>query len=296
MMSSLVLNNILRYQGNAIYGMVGMVSGTVINIGLTPLFLFVFDLGISGVALSTVISQLISFILLLVMNEKSGGIKIHIKYFKPAKYFMAEMARGGIPSLLRQGLISIAVIFLNKAASEYGDAAIAALSIVNRIMLFCGMIVVGFGQGFQPICGFNYGAKLYERVKIAFRFCNQVLVVFLLVMTLFFTIFASPIIAVFRKEDVEVIAIGAKALRFQCIALPLGGFLALCNMMLQAMGRAVKASIIASARQGLFFIPLVLILPRFFGLNGLMLTQAIADIMAFMVAVPLTIRVLKELK
>lgn len=296
MTMSLVLNNMLRYQGNAMYGMVGMVAGAVINIGLDPLFIFVLDMGVAGAALATVVSQFISFILLLVMNEKSGGIKISFRYFKPSASFFGEMARGGVPSLLRQGLASVAVVFLNNAAAIYGDSTIAAMSIVGRVMFFCGAIMIGFGQGFQPVCAFNYGAKLFGRVKEAFSFCNKVLLIFMIFMAVIFAVFATEIVTVFRREDAEVIAVGARVLRFQSIAMPLGGFIALSNMMLQVMGRAARASIIASARQGLFFIPLILIMPGIFGLNGLLLTQMVADILTFAVALPLTIGVLKELE
>ena len=296
MMASLVLNNMLRYQGNAMYGMIGMVAGAVINIGLDPLFIFTFDMGVAGAALATVVSQLISFVLLLIMNERSGGIKIRFIYMKPALYLFREMAKGGVPSLLRQGLASVAVILLNKAAGIHGDVAIAAMSIVGRITMFCGMVMIGFGQGFQPVCAFNYGANLYGRVKAAYSYCNKVCLAFLLVVTAILVIFATPIVTVFRREDVEVIAIGVRALRFQCISLPLGGFIALNNMMLQALGRSVKASVIASARQGIFFIPFILIMPRLFGLDGLLMTQTAADIMTFIIAVPLSIGVLRELK
>ena len=295
MMSGLVLNNMLRYQGNAMYGMVGMISGAVVNIGLDPLFIFGLGMGVSGAALATLSSQFVSFVVLLVMNEKSGVVKIRFSFFRPTVYFLKEIFRGGIPSLLRQSLASIAVVFLNTAAGAYGDVAIAALSIVGRVMMFCGMIMIGFAQGFQPVCGFNYGAKLYHRVREAFRYCNVVMLIFLIFGTVIFALFAPQIIAIFRPGDAEVIAIGTRALRFQCISLVLGGFIALSNMMLQTMGMAAKASLIASARQGLFYIPLVLILPKIFGLDGLLLTQVTSDILTFSIAVPLSVGVLKGL-
>jgi len=295
MMTSLVLNNMLRYQGHAMYGMIGMVAGAVINIGLDPLFIFTFNMGVAGAALATVVSQFISFVILLYLNEISGGIKIRLNNFKPNLFFLHEIFKGGIPSLLRQGLASIAVVFLNKAAGLHGDVAIAAISIVFRVMIFSFSFLIGFGQGFQPVCGFNYGAKIYDRVKEAFKFCNITALIFLTVSAALLAIFAPQIITIFRSEDAEVIAIGTRALRYQTIFMPLGGFIVLSSMLFQTMGRATKASIVASARQGIFFIPLVLILPRLFGLEGLMLTQPIADLLTFITAVPLTVGVVREL-
>ncbi len=296
MVAMLVLNNQLRFQGNAAYGMVGVVSGAVVNIGLDPLFIFVFDMGVAGAALATIISQFCSFVLLLVMNAKSGGVQIRLRYLKLERFFIKEIVRGGLPSLLRQGLASIAAIFLNKAAGVYGDVAIAAMSIVNRVIMFSGSILIGFGQGFQPVCGFNYGAKLYERVRKAYFFCIKIAVFFLSAAALLFMIFAPQIIRFFRAEDAEVIIIGARTLRFQSIALPLMGWIMISNMMLQSTGRVIRASIIAAARQGLFFLPLILILPGIFGLTGVQVTQAASDILTFFVSLPLAISVVKELK
>ena len=296
MMSSLVLNNMLRYQGNAMYGMVGMVSGAIVNIGLDPLFIFGFDMGVSGAAMATLCSQIVSFSVLLVMNEKSGVVKIRFAHFRPTFYFLKELFRGGVPSLLRQGIASFAIIFMNTEAARHGDVAIAAMSIVGRVMMLCGMIMIGFAQGFQPVCGFNYGAKLYHRVREAFKYCNVVMLIFLVFGTAVFALFAPHIVAIFRRDDAEVIAIGTRALRFQCIALVLGGYIAISNMMLQTLGMAAKASLVASARQGLFYIPLVLILPRIFGLDGLLISQAVSDILTFSVAVPLTVGVLRRMR
>ncbi len=296
MTSSLVLNNQLRYQGNAAYGMVGMVTGAVVNIALDPLFIFGFGMGVAGAALATIISQFCSFVLLLVMNVKSGGMRIQFQYFKPSLYFLKEIVRGGVPSLLRQGLASVAVIFLNQAAGVYGDVAIAAMSIVNRVIMFAGSILIGFGQGFQPVCGFNYGARLYGRVREGFYFCIKFSFGFLCVVAAVFAIFAPQVIGFFRKDDLEVIAIGAKTLRLQCIVFPLSAWITISNMMLQSLGKATKASIIAAARQGLFFLPLILILPRIFGLTGVQVTQMVSDILTFLISVPLVVSVLKELK
>ena len=164
MTASLVLNNQLRLQGNAVYAMIGLVSGGVLNMALDPLFIFTFGMGIRGAALATILSQLVGFCLLLTGVYVSGGIRIRLCLFSPSPARYADLARGGIPSLCRQGLASIAVTCLNTAARPYGDAAIAAMSIVTRVSQFAGSAMIGFGQGFQPVCGFNYGARKYERV------------------------------------------------------------------------------------------------------------------------------------
>lgn len=165
MTASLVLNNQIRFQGNAAYAMVGIVSGAVINVILDPILIFVFDMGISGAALATVISQICSFSLLLYMCRKGGNIRIRFRNFTPSLAFIKEIIGGGTPSLARQGLASVATILLNVAAGAYGDAAIAGMSIVTRIAMFINAFLIGFGQGFQPVCGFNYGAGLYARVR-----------------------------------------------------------------------------------------------------------------------------------
>lgn len=295
MMASLVLNNQLRLQGNAFYAMLGLTSGAVINIALDPLFIFAFGLGISGAALATIISQLISFFILLAGCNKKGSLPIKIKHFSPSCKRYLEITGGGLPSLCRQGLASVATVCMNIAAGPYGDAAIAAISIVMRVMNFSGSALIGFGQGFQPVCGFNYGAKRYDRVRRAFWFCIRVSLVALIVLAVLEYAFAPSIVFLFR-DDAAVLEIGARALRFQCVTAPLLGWIIICNMMLQNIAKTVRASILSMARQGLFFLPLVFTLPLFFGLTGVIICQPLADILTFLLAVPLGLSVLKEMK
>ena len=174
MLGSLVLNNQLRFQGSSFYGMIGISIGAIINIALDPLFIFGFGLGVKGASLATMVSQGISFILLYYLAIKKADLGVVLKYFKPCLTYFKEMIRGGFPSLCRRGLASLAVICLNQIAGGYGDAAIAAMSIVSRVGMFAVSALIGFGQGFQPVCGFNYGAKLYDRVREAFWFCVKV--------------------------------------------------------------------------------------------------------------------------
>ena len=299
-MSSFVLNNQLRYQGSASYAMVGIVAGAVVNVVLDPILIFVFELGVAGAALATIISQIISFVLLLAGSMRGGNIRIQFYNFKPSWNNLWEIARGGFPSLCRQGLASIAGMFLNHAAGNYGgiygDAAIAAMSIVTRVSMFANSALIGFGQGFQPVCGMNYGAKKYDRVREGFWFCVKYAFVFLIIVAVAGIVFAQPIITIFRKDDADVIRIGTLALRMHCIAFPLSAWIVMCNMMLQSMGRAGKASLVAAARQGLFFIPLILILPHFLGLFGVQMCQMAADIGSFALALPAGLSELRLMK
>ncbi|MBR6767088.1 MAG: MATE family efflux transporter [Clostridia bacterium] len=296
MMASLVLNNQLRFQGSAFYGMIGIASGAVINIALDPLLIFVFDMGIAGAALATIISQFISFCLLLRGTLQGENLHIRFRNFTPKLKFYKSILKGGLPSLFRQGLGSVGTICLNLSAGIYGDAAIAAMSICTRVVMFANSCVIGFGQGFQPVCGFNYGAKKYSRVKEAFWFCVRTATIFLVCASVVGLIFSPSIIAFFRKGDPAVIEIGKTALRFQCITFPLLGWITLCNMMMQTMGKAVRASFMAMARQGIFFIPTVLIMPRLFGMTGLQFSQPISDIITFAVSIPLQISILREMR
>lgn len=297
MTSSIVLNNQTRFQGNAFYAMIGIVSGAVVNIILDPLFMFTLNMGVGGAALATIISQTISFVLLFIGTERSGGIKIRVKNFKPNFVYMKEIFRGGFPSLCRQGLSSVAVICLNNTAGTLGgDAAIAAFGIVSRIMMFANSAIIGFGQGFQPICGYNYGAKKYSRVIEAFWFSVKYSTVFLVVAAVLMFVFSPELVLLFRKGDPAVTEIGSFALRVQCCGMPLYALIVVVNMMLQSAGKAVSASIVAAARQGVFLIPSIFILSAVFELTGLQFAQTASDVMSFLLALPLGLAFLKEMK
>lgn len=295
MASQFVLNNQIRFQGNAFYAMIGVGTGAVLNIILDPVFIFGFHLGISGAALATVISQFVSFLLLLAGIRLSGCIPIRLKNVRFNKERLLEIAGGGLPSLFRQGLGSIATMTLNIAANPYGDAAIAAMSVVSRISMFAISALIGFGQGFQPVCGFNYGAKKYSRVREAFWFCVKVSTIFLSVIAILGFLFSGHLIGIFR-DDSEVIRIGTTALRFQCTTLVLNGWIIMNNMMTQTMGKTFYASLLASARQGLFFIPILLVLPRIFGLLGIQTAQAMADVFTMVLSLVVYRLVMKDLK
>lgn len=296
MIGSFVLNNLFRYQGSAFYGMLGMGSGAILNIVLDPIFIFTFDLGISGAALATIISQIISFCILFFNCGKSGNIKIRLQDFMPKWEVYKEILRGGLPSFYRQGIASLATIILNLSAAPFGDAAIAAMSIVTRVFQFALSTLLGFGQGFQPVCGFNYGARRNDRVLEAFWFCIKVSAGVLTVFGIIGWILAPQVISIFRKEDAEVIAIGTTALRLQCMTFPLSSWIIMQNMLLQTIGKGTKASILALARQGLFLIPTLLICTPWLGVLGIQISQPLADVMTFLIAIPLGVGVLKELR
>lgn len=296
MASSLVLNNQMRFQGNAIYAMFGIGLGAILNIALDPLLIFTFDMGIKGAAIATLASQVCSFLLLLYLDSRGTNIRIRFKHFSPTPALLKEIVYGGSPSLCRQGLASLATILLNVSAGMYGDAAIAGMSIVTRICMFINSFVIGFGQGFQPVCGFNYGAGFYRRVREGFWYCVKTGIVFLTLCSIIGYIYAPEIVTWFRKDDIHVIEIGARALRWQLITLPLGAWVILCNMLLQTIRKPVQAVILSSARQGLFFIPFILILPYFLGLQGVEMCQAAADLCSFLLAIPLTVPILKSFR
>jgi len=296
MVAATVLNQQLRFQGSAAIAMTGMLSGAVLNIFLDPLFIFVFKLGVKGAAIATMISQIVSFsILFFYSAAHKDNIRIRFKSFSPSFSRYAEMFRGGVPALLRQGLMSIASILINHFARPYGDAAIAAISISNRLSMFAASVILGFGQGFQPVCGFNYGAKLYSRVKKAFWFCVRFCTGALLLISIAMAIFAPYIIALFRKDDPAVIAIGAFGLRMQCISLPFAAGLIMVNMMTQTMGKALEASIVALSRQGLFLIPSLFILAPVLGLDGIQLSRPVSELASLVIVIPVLIKILKVL-
>ena len=296
LVSSLVLNNQLRFQGSAFYAMVGITSGAVLNVALDPIFIFVLDMGVGGAALATSISQMVGFAVLLAGTRKGGNIRIRFRNFAPSWAKYREILRGGLPSLARQGLNSLATVCLNVAAGAYGDAAIAAMSIVTRVMMMTVSAIIGFGQGFQPICGFNYGARQYGRVRRAFWLCVRICFGTLLVIAALAIAFAPQIVRLFLKNDSEVLRIGTLALRLQCVCIPLFSYTCIANMMLQTMGISGKATLLAAARQGLFFIPAVLLLSRYLGLLGVQLAQPVADVLSFILSLPLSLTVLKQLK
>ena len=296
MMCSFVMNNLLRFEGLAIYGMVGITTGGILNMVLDPIFIFGFGLGTSGAAIATAISQFVSFSILLFMcNTKPDAIRIDPRNFKPTAKMYGKIIYIGFPSLGRQGIASISTILLNTAAGVHGDAAIAAMSIVTRFIMFINSSIIGFGQGFQPVCGFSYGAGKYSRVREAFWFCVKVSTVLLVVLGGVSMLLSQQIVTVFRRDDAEVIRIGTTALRLQLSTLPLWGFIVMSNMLTHSIGYGARATLLSIARQGIFLIPSLLVLPGVFGLLGIQVAQPISDVCTLVLTVVIMRNVLKQL-
>ena len=291
--SSLTLNNQMRLQGNAKFAMFGIVTGAILNVILDPLLIFTCGLGVSGAAWATVIGQAVSFVILFLMTRRGENIAIHFRNFSPSLQRYKEIFYGGSPSMMRQGLACIATMSLNLAAGAYGDSAIAAMSIVGRIAMLSFAVVIGLGQGFQPVCGFCYGAGLYDRLKEAYRFTVIIGTSFLIVICIIGWIISGSLIGVFR-DDPKVIAIGVVALRWQLCAFPLNSLILASNMLAQTCRKPWRANILAAARQGLFFIPLIFILPSYFGLLGVEMSQAVSDVLSFTLTVPIVIYTFRE--
>jgi len=291
--ASFTLNNQLRFQGSANYAMVGITGGAILNIALDPILIFGCNMGIAGAAWATVVSQFLSFCVLLIGCTKGGNLRPRISHVQLKFYYYNMIFRGGLPSLARQGLASVATICLNRAAGPYGDAAIAAMGVVQRITMFGSSAMIGFGQGFQPVCGFNFGAGLHGRVKQGFWFCVKTSGGFLLALSAAGFIFAPQLIALFR-DDPQVIAYGTTALRFQCVTFSSLGWVIMSNMYLQTIGRTVPATFLAMARQGVFFIPLVWLLSSTLGMLGIQMSQMVADIFTLAFAIPIQLKVMRE--
>lgn len=298
---SCVMNNQLRFQGNAFFSMIGLVSGAVLNCVLDPIFIFALGWGVRGAAAATVVGQIASCALLYMGTLRSDSLKLHIKNFRPNAYYLKNICVGGMPSLFRQGLNSVTAMVLNAAAAgavtaELATPTVAAFTVVNKITMLAFSAVIGFGQGFQPICGFNYGAKRYDRVCAAFRFCIKISTAFLIVMGALCAVFSGRLVGIFR-DDPAVIAIGTVIMRCQCATFWLVGVVVMTNMLYQNIGRMVSASLLASSRSGLFLIPAVLILPRVItpAVWGVYLAQPTSDVLAFALALPLAIKMYREL-
>lgn len=294
--ASFTLNSQLRMQGNARYAMWGIISGALLNVILDPILIFACGLQLRGAALATVIGQIVSVAVLLAMCHfrATTGVRLRPRFFSLHWHYVREIVYGGSPSLSRQGLASISVILLNVAAAGYGDAAVAAMSIVSRVTMFVMAVIVGLGQGFQPFCGYCYGAALYNRLRHGFWFTVRVGFVFLLCFSAFFFCFAEQTIAVFRADAI-VIAVGSTALRWHLAVYPLNAYIMAGNMMLQTTRRPLRANVLSSARRGLVFIPFILILPHLFGLMGIAMCQAVCDVVTFIIAIPIVRSAFREM-
>lgn len=295
MISSLVMNNILRYEGKASFAMIGLVTGGVLNIALDPLFMFVFGLGTAGAGIATALSQSISFCILLSMFLRGKTVsQFRLSAVTREARDFGRILLGGAPSFGRQGLNSIGGMLLNLAARSYGDAAVAGMSIVSRIFLFIISVAIGVGQGLQPVASFNYGARKYRRVRQAAIFTIEAAFCMLVVLVGLCWVNGDALVRLFR-DDPAVTAVALPAFHYQCLAMLLQPIIVVANMTFQSVGASGRATFLACCRQGVFFIPLILILPRTHGLFGVEICQPIADVLTFLVSLPFLIAFLQQL-
>lgn len=289
------LSCILRFQGFSKRSMYGLGSGAVLNIVLDPLLMFGVGMGFSGAGAATMVGEIVSFFVLLWQCRAEDCIRISLRDFAFSWNGLRDIVGGGFSSLLKNGLSSLASVLLNRAARPYGDAVIAAFIIVNRLVHMCQQIYFGIGEGYQTVCSYNYGAKQYDRVRKGFWFCIKIGAALLIVILVAF-LFPEEIIGLFRKGDPEVIAYGAWILRAHMATLSL---LPVCTtgfVMLQGIGRNTDATIVGSGRQGLFLVPLILILPQIWGLPGLIAVQPCSDVLSMLLGILILRPNLRELK
>ncbi len=287
--ASFVLNSILRAEGQAVYSMLGMISGGILNLFIDPLLIFTFGLGIAGAAIATMIGQMTSFTIMAILFLRDRSIvKIRPKYVGRRARVYLHIVRTGVPTLFRQGMASLSSALLNVQAAAFGAAAVAAISIANKLYMLVRQIVIGVGQGFQPIAGYCYGAKRYSRVKRVFWVATAAATVICMSIAVAVFFLREPIMIWFR-DDPEVVRIGSAMLKFLCVTIPLMGFSTYVNQLYQSLGFAAGATVLASCRQGIFFVPLVFLLPHLLGITGIEAVQAGADLLTFFVSIPFLI-------
>jgi len=297
MASSFVMNQCLRAEGSATLAMIGMGFGGILNCILDPIFIFGLDMGVAGASLATAISKVVSFsILFYPYITKHSLLHLSIKNYSLAPDIVKEVVSNGSSSMFRSGLAVVAGIVLNTMAGNISDSVLAGIGVSTRIMMFPFSIILGFGGGFQPVVGFNWGAKRYDRVRESFTFAGRVAFGGGAMMALLLAVFANPIIVMFAGVDAEMQRIGAFCIRLQCIALPLHAWVAMVNMYCTGLGKAFFALILATARQGLCFLPILPILAHFWGGWGLASAQAAADVLSVLLALPILFSVRKKVK
>lgn len=291
MAASFVMNQCLRAEGSAVLSMIGMGFGGILNCFLDPLFIFYLDMGVAGASIATAISKLVSFaILVFPYLTHRSLLRLSPRNFKPDGDIIGQVVAVGSSSLFRNGLAVISAIVLNRIAGGISDSVLAGIGVATKVMMFPFGIILGFGTGFQPVAGFNWGAKRYDRVEEGYRFAARTAVIGAAVMGLLLALFTNPLIALFAKEDPELRAIGALAIRLQCLALPAHSWVAVVNMLCAGLGRAGSAVLLSTARQGTCFLPIVYPMAFFWGAVGVASVQAAADVLSIALAVPIVRR------
>ncbi len=294
MATNFVMNQCLRSEGSATLSMVGMGFGGILNCFLDPLFIIYFDMGVAGASLATAISKWVSFaILIFPYLTRRSLLHLSVRNFRPEKSTMVEIVSVGSSSMFRSGLAVVAAILLNSIAGSISDSVLAAIGVCTKVMMFPFSIILGFGNGFQPVAGFNWGAKRFDRVKESYRFSTKVAIIGSLIMAVLVAVFTDKIIEVFAGTDPEMHRIGMICMISQCVALPIHAWVAVVNMLCTALGNAKGAFALATARQGSCFIPILYPLAWIFGSYGIAVVQALADILTLILAVPIFIHMHK---
>jgi putative MATE family efflux protein len=297
MASNFVMNQCLRSEGSATLSMVGMGFGGILNCILDPVFIFGMDMGVAGASLATAISKWVSFIILIFPYiTRRSLLHLSIRNFRPNWDILSNIVSVGSSSMFRNGLAVITGIMLNKIAGEISDSVMASIGVCTKIMMFPFGIILGFGNGFQPVAGFNWGAKRYDRVLSSYRFSSIVALVGSGVMALFLIIFADPIIVAFAGADQEMRQLGGLCLILQSLALPVHAWVAVVNMLCAGLGNAKGAFLLATARQGTCMIPLLYPLAWLFQANGIAAVQAAADVLSLALAIPIAISMMKMIR
>lgn len=295
MCAAFVLNILLRAEGESTQAMIGLCAGGILNIALDPLLIYTFNMGVAGAALATAISQAVSFLILIgyfVGNRSVVKLKLELVSKKASDY--ANIISTGLPTLFRQGLASVSSALINIKAGIYGDAAIAAVTIANKIYLLLRHIILGIGQGFQPVAGYNYGARKYDRVKKAFWVTTAYGTVVCVLGCALILKNPSALVKWF-VDDSEVIGYSTAALLYACYVMPVMAYSTYVNQLYQAIGYKTMATILAMCRQGIMFIPLILLLPPVIGFAGVQVAQPGADALTFLVCVPAQIVCMRKL-
>lgn len=295
-MLNMCMNNLLRAEGSAKMSMVALVIGAGLNIILDPIFIFAFGMGIKGAAVATVVSQIVSTIFLLNYYLRGHSVaKLSPKLITPSKEIYSEILKIGLPTFARQILVSVAMALFNIMAMPYGDATIAGIGIVNRVFTMAMYVLFGFVQGFVPLAGYNYGAKKYDRLLEALKVSLIWTTIYSLVMAAIYVVFAKFIVMGF-SSDPTVIAVGSKGLRMFSMTLPFAGILVIVNGLFQSMGKARQAGVLSLSRQGFFLIPLLYILPQLIGVDGIFLSQPIADFLTLIITIGFGVSGIREIK
>lgn len=288
---TVMMNNLLTAQGATKFTMIAMLTGSIANVILDPVMIYGMDLGIEGAAIATVISLCINMALYIgYIAKKKGVLRFSVRNIDPSKTIYAEVLKIGIPVLLFQMLASVAMGSINTAAKPYGDYAVAAMGAVTRIMTVVTYVVFGFLKGFQPFAGYNYGAKKYERLKKSIRLCMIWSTVFCIVAAIVLFIFADPIVSLFGTNT-EMVDIAAKALRLNAVLFITFGFQMVYVSLYLAIGKSLVGSVLSLSRQGIFFFPLVLVLPHVMGLTGVVWVQPMADLLTTILTIVFAVRI-----